>query len=243
MRWRGLLALLVLSLLQGCLLSRVMETRAQLCDDQPPRVRVVQVPGASLRVVFDKPTLSDRDVIGIVGVEPSGTSGTAATRELVYEARPLDRPADRTAGLVSRLSFVYADSEYRLAQVEVPEKFNAVLPPALLAAAANVACKAQIMVAPPSTTFDLAPLDRTTLPGRDALRQLLGPPDAGPVRNGEMTYRYCLMPCDAGSPMVTSLKFSFDIMGWLERAEASYFRYSATVDLVSSTPKAKVELH
>lgn len=243
MRRRGLLVLLVLPLLPGCLFTRVMDTRAQLCDEQPPQVRVVQEPGVSLRVVFDKPTLSDRDVIRIVGFEPSGTGGTAATRELVYEARPLERPADRTAGLVSRLSFVYVGSEYRLSQVEIPEQFNAVLPPALLAAAVKVACKAQIVVAPPSTTFDLTPVDRATLPGRDALRQLLGPPAAGPARSGEMSYRYCLMPCDASSPMVTNLKFSFGTMGALERAEASYFRYWATVDLISSTARATIELH
>ena len=58
-------------LLQGCLLTRVLETRAQLCDQRPAQVLVVAKAGQGLRVVFHKPTLTEKDVVAIVGFAPS----------------------------------------------------------------------------------------------------------------------------------------------------------------------------
>jgi hypothetical protein len=85
--------------LQGCLLTRVLETRAQLCDEQASRVSVIREPGSGLRVVFEKPTLTQRDVIQIVGFEPSQTGGAEAVR-VFYGARPTARPHDRASSLV-----------------------------------------------------------------------------------------------------------------------------------------------
>ena len=242
--WRaGLLCVLLVPILQGCLLTRVMETRAQLCDEQPPQVIAIQEPGRGLRVVFQKPTLTDEDVIRIVGFEPTEIGGAKAVRKLLYEARPLHRPFDREAGLVLKLSFAHLRGEYRLSEVEIPEKFNAILPPPLLDAAVKVTCKARIVVVPPSTTFDLADVDRATLPTHDVVRRLLGPPTAAIPRNSEISYQFCLAPCDSRLSLVASLRFEFGIQGDLQRAQANYFRYSAIVDLVSPKPTATIELH
>jgi hypothetical protein len=237
-------ALLCISLtLQGCLLTRVLETRTQLCDDQPSRVVVARQSRAGLRVLFEQPTLTDRDVIWLVGHEPSQITGTDAVRELTYEAVPLQRPGDRAQGLVAKLLFHRVGGEYRLTEVAIPEKFNVLLSPPLLDAVIRVVCKAQVGVVPPTTTFDLASLDRSTLPDRDALTQLLGSPAAAIARADERSYRYCLVPCDDGRSMVASLKFSFGNRGELLRADASYFRYFLVVDLVSSKATAHIELH
>jgi hypothetical protein len=242
----GAIALLCISListLQGCLLTRVLETRTQLCDEQPTQVIVTRRPGSGLRVVFEKPTLTDRDVVWLVGHEPTETTGVNAVSMFSYEALPLDRPLDHASSLVVGLTFARLDGEYRLAEVEIPEKFNSILSPRLLDAAIRVVCKTQIGVVPPSTTFDLTSLDKTTLPSRDALTQLLGMRSATIARPNEMSYQYCLAPCAAKSSMVANLRFSFGDNGELNRANATYFRYSAVVDLTSSKPTATVELH
>ncbi len=228
--------------LQGCLLTRVLETRAQLCDEQPSRVSVIREPGSGLRVVFEKPTLTQRDVIQIVGFEPSQTGGAEAVRELFYEARPTARPHDRASSLVLKLSFTLLQGEYKLVEVQVPEKFNAILPSPLLDAAVKVTCKAQIVVVPPSTTFDLGDVDRATLPHRDALSQLLGPPSSANAVHTELSYQYCLANCGASPSMVANLKFVFGVDGQLQRLQASYFRYLAEVDLASTKPTATIEL-
>lgn len=239
---KALLCILVMSVLQGCLFTRVLETRSQLCEERPARVVVAREPGRGLRVVFEKPTLTEQDVIRIIGFEPTEIGGTGAVRELLYEARTVHRPLDSAAGFVARLSFTQLRGEYRLSQIEIPEKFNAILPPPLLDAAVKVTCKAQIVVVPPSTTFDLADLDRATLPDRDALRQLLGPPSAANPHDDEISYQYCLLPCDPRSAMVANLAFSFGTGGELRRARASYFRYLARVDLTAARPTATIEL-
>ena len=100
-----LVCLLTTLALQGCLLTRVLETRSQLCDEQPARVIVKREPGRTLRVTFEEPTLTEQDIIWIVGFEPTGAAGGNTVRELVYEARPLDRPLDRASGLLLKLSF------------------------------------------------------------------------------------------------------------------------------------------
>ncbi|QJR16211.1 hypothetical protein [Usitatibacter palustris] len=238
----ALLFILLASALQGCLLTRVLETRGQLCDDQPSRIVVARAPGKGLRVVFEKPTLTDRDVIWIVGYEPTQVTGTGAVRQFTYEALPLHRPLDRSAGLVAELSFERLDGEYRLAEVAIPEKFSAVLSPALLEDVVRVACKAQIGIVPPTTSFDLASLDRSTLPTRDDLTRLLGPPPASMGASDEVSYQYCLAPCDASSAMAANVKVSFGNRGEMQRVDASYFRYFVAIDLVSSRATARVEL-
>ena len=238
-----LLCISLTSPLQGCLLTRVLETRTQLCDEQPSQVVVTRRPGNGLRVVFEKPTLTYGDVVWIVGYEPTEVTGANAVRMFSYEALALDRPLDHANSLVVGLSFTRLEGEYRLSEVEIPEKFNAILSPPLLDAAVRVVCKTQLGVVPPSTTFDLTSLDRTTMPHRDALAQLLGAPSAMIARSNEVSYQYCLAPCAAKSSMVANLQFSFGNNGELNRLDATYFRYSAVVDLTSSKPTATVELH
>jgi hypothetical protein len=182
-------------------------------------------------------------VVWLVGYEPSQITGTGALREFSYEALPLHRPLDRANSLVARLSFYRLEGEYRLSEVAIPEKFNGLLSAPLLDAVVRIVCKAQIGVVPPSTTFDLASLDRSLLPARDELTQLLGNPTAATARSEESSYQYCLAPCDSNSPMVATLKFSFGNHGELRRAHASYFRYSVVVDLISSKATATIELH
>ena len=239
----ALLCVLFTFALQGCLLTRIFDTRTQLCDEQPPRVIVARQPGSGLRILFEKPTLTDRDVVLIVGYEPTEVTGPGAVREFSYEALPVNRPLDRTNGLVVRLFFTLLEGEYRLSEVEIPEKFNAILPPPLLDEAVRVVCKSQIGIVPPIATFDLASLDKATLPTRDAQTQLLGSPTNAIAGSDEISYRYCLAPCDSRSLMVANLRFSFGNHGELHRADASYFRYSAVVDLISSRPTATIELH
>jgi hypothetical protein len=239
----ALLCITLASALQGCLLTRVLETRNQLCDEAPPLVAVSRPAGSGLRVVFEKPLLTDRDVVWIVGYEPTAITDTAAAREFAYEAVPLERPLDRAGGFKARLAFDRRDGEYRLAEVAIPEKFNAILTPALLDAVIRVACRTQIGIVPPSATFDLAALDRATLPNREALTRLLGPPPAAIAGSDEVAYRYCLAPCDANASMVASVKLAFGRDGALQRADASYFRYAVAVDLASSKATATVELH
>jgi hypothetical protein len=228
--------------LQGCLLTRVLETRAQLCDERPAQVSVATQAGRGLRVVFARPTLTEQDVVAIVGFEPSAIGEANGARQLRYEVRPVDRPHDAAAGLVAKLSFVRVGGESRLAEVEIPEKFNAILPPHLLDAAVQVTCKARLVIVPPSTTFDLGELDRAALPSRAVLRQLLGPPTTVDPGGRALAYRYCLVPCGPGRPSVAHLDFTFDTQGDLERAAASYFRYVATLDLLAPEPFAIVEL-
>jgi hypothetical protein len=229
--------------LQGCLLTRVMETRAQLCDEQPPRVAVARAPGSGLQVRFEKPALTDRDVVWLVGLEPTEITDANGVRQFSYEALPLHRPHDRAGGLVVRLTFARIEGEYRLSKVELPEKFASILPPPLIEAAVKVVCKTQVGVVPPSTTFDLTSLDKAMLPNRDALAPLLGTPTDAIARLGEMSYQYCLAPCDSTSSMVANLRFSFGKLGELHHVDASYFRYSAVIDLISARATATVELH
>jgi len=85
-RRRAALAALVVTvvmLLQRCLMTRVLETQAQLCDQRPAQVVVVAQAGQGLRVVFHKLTLTEKDVVAIVGFAPSATRGTGARRESI----------------------------------------------------------------------------------------------------------------------------------------------------------------
>ena len=238
-----LLCLLVLPALHGCLFTRVMQTRAQLCDAQPSTVIVQREPGRALRVVFEAPTLTDRDIIWIVGLQPSAITATGAGRELSYEALPLGRPRDRETALVLRLSFVQLRGDYRLSGVELPERFTSILPPQLVETAMKVVCRSQVDILSRSVKFNLADVDTAALPRRDDLAQLLGPPTAAIARTNEISYHYCLAPCTSESTLVAKLIFSFKTNGELQRAQARYLRYSASIDLDSTKPTGMIHLH
>lgn len=227
--------------LQGCVFTRVMETRAQFCDEPPPRVTVAREPGRGLRVLFEKPALTEQDVIWLIGLEPTRATGTKAVRELVYEARPVGRPADPATSLSLRPSFSPLDGEARLAEGEIPDKFNAILPAPLPDAAVKVSCNGQIATVPPRGTFDLADVDRSMLSGRDALQDLLGPPTAANSGNTEVDDHCCLAPCEASARFVAKLRFSFGAAGEVRQVQASYFRDAATVDLASPAPRGTIE--
>jgi hypothetical protein len=228
--------------LHACRLTRLMEAKSQLCDERPPQVIVKREPGSGIRVVFETPTLTESDVIAIVGFKPTQTWGTEAVRELSYEALPLHQPRDRASSLVLRLAFTPTRGAYRLSEAEIPEKFNSILPAPLLDAAITVVCQPKLTILPPGCEFSLTSVDRATLPTLDQLRQVLGPPTAWRSRSNEISYEYCLAPCDLGSSQIAHLGFSFGDHGELQRAEVRYFRYSATVDLISSEPKAIIKL-
>jgi hypothetical protein len=232
--------LLLAFMLQGCLFNRVLETRYQLCEQQPSSVRVLRQQGSPLRVVFDAPTLTERDVVWIAGHDPTEVAGTGTARTFVYEARPIQRPHERGHGVVVRLSFVPVDGESRLAVVEIPDKFNAIVSPALLDAAVRVVCKSQFGIVPPSATFDLAGVDRHALPRRTAITALLGAPIVVTEPPSELAYQYCLVPCVPGAPAVSNVRFSFDDGGSLRRVAGRYFRYKGVADLEAA--KAVVTL-
>lgn len=239
---KTLVCMLLVGSLQGCLLTRLMETRTQLCDEQPPRVVVIQAPGSGLRILFQNPTLTDRDVIWMAGFPPSEIVDIGGVREFSYDARPVQRPRDPAASLVFKLSFKPVDGEYRLSEMKLPEKLSTIVPPPLLGAAVKIACKARVVALRQSTTLDLTEVDLATLPTREGLQQLLGAPTAETMSTREMSVQYCLVPCDAQPVRVASFMFAFSAPGRMERAEANYFRYWAIVDLLSPTPTATFEL-
>lgn len=72
---------------------------------------VTRQPGSGLRVVFEKPTLTDPDVIWIVGYEPTRITGADAVREFTYEALPFHGPRDPASSLVVTLSFYRLEGE------------------------------------------------------------------------------------------------------------------------------------
>ena len=95
-----------------------------------------------MRILFENPTLTDRDVIWMVGFQPSEIVGVGAAREFSYEALPVQRPRDAAASLTFRLFFRPVHGEYRLSELKLPDKLNIILPPPLLDAAVKMACKA-----------------------------------------------------------------------------------------------------
>jgi hypothetical protein len=174
------------------MLDRVLEVRSQFCDfEQNFAIKFDQQPG----VVMTHPVLLDQDVLWLIGAEPTETAkhpGGKTMSWVIEEAIPKPDPAH---DLRFDLDFRLVDEEYRLSQIRLDPKFNALLNPhnldheTLLASAQHI-CETGLSFRLRSMEFDIPEEDLEHLPSRPELLELAGPPHELSAPGGGWTWRY-----------------------------------------------------
>lgn len=217
------------SMLTGCVLDRVLDTHDQMCKASPRQVLIAGGAGESLRVVFERPTLTPADVEWLVGLPPTDILASADGIRLQFAAAPVGRPMEDGATFVTELRFVAVSGEMRLAESIPPAQMVGLAPRELLDHMIAAACHPELSLAPPGARFDIRSLEATAFPDRRRIESIVGPPHDRDA-DGAFVYRFCLVPCDPLAPPIARLAYRMGPDGRLERGEFAYFRYRLIVD-------------
>ena len=216
--------------LQGCILERVFDTHAQLCEAKPPQIAIVGTPAAGLRVVFERPTLSRADVEWLVGLPATRVEPTSDGVRLVYAARPSDAELAGNEELVTQLVFRTVGGVPRLAESIPPPRLSRLATRELVDRTIAAVCKPEISIAPPGARFDITGMGTAAFPDERRVVSILGPPHERLRDPDGLAYRYCLVPCDAGVRPLAEFRYALGADGKLARADFAYFRYRLVVE-------------
>lgn len=231
--------LALLLLLQGCIYDRILQTKAQLCNQQPPQIVIEGSAPGSRSVVFNKPTLTLRDVVWLLGADPSARTERGSAVQLTYASVPLLEPPTVHNELVLELTFSKIGTDYKLQRARIPAQLEHILSPHLIDEAMRLVCRSKIYPASLRADFDLTGIDPSTLPTRHQILSVLDSPTA-PESAPSLEYRYCLQPCAKNLQRPSSWKVAFDDQGRMRNATVEYLRYVLSVDLSSN--KARIAL-
>jgi hypothetical protein len=230
--------------LSGCMLDRVLEVRSQFCDfEQNFDIEFDQQPG----VVMTHPVLLDRDVLWLIGAEPTEITTLPGSKTMTWVIEEAIADPDPAYDLRFDLEFQYVDEEYRLSQIRLDPKFNALLNPdkldheTLLASAQDI-CETGLSFRMRSMEFDIPEEDLEQLPSRPEVLKLAGPPHGLTAPGGGWTWRY--RPRGASDESNTA-QFTvwFDEIS-LEplRMESEYGRYRSQADFSAKKLSMNVKL-
>lgn len=236
---RGVTIALLALPLGGCVLDRVLETHRQLCDVRPPQV-VVAASGAGYRVDFTRPTLTNDDILWLVGLPPTRVVDAPDGPRLVYVAAPLDPALPRAGTLSTELVFRDTGGAPKLAATIPPERVASLVPREIVDAVVATICHPELSFAPPGARFDLAQVPPAAYPDEARIMAQLGPPH---FRDGtNFGYRFCLEPCDPAARPIATFVYATGDDGSLRRATLAYFRYQLDIDRAARTATLALRL-
>jgi hypothetical protein len=210
-------SLFVFAAVAGCLLDRLVEVRTRLCHFDE-NVRVTAVGG--LQVDFLHPVLLEQDVVWLVGEAPAWVDADEDERVLHYVVERVGAPTTAVAPIPVWLSFRPHDEEWRLAELGVAGHLADALSVSLVDQGLRAVCAAQEDLAARQVAFDLAGVDRSTLPARSAWVAELGEPEA----DGSYLFRW------TGSPRTAVVLPRFGAAGELQSLRVRYLRYRLDAD-------------
>ena len=233
----------ILFTVSGCLFDRLLEVKAQACEfDQNFELQF----GESLAVHFNEPVLLERDIVLIIGAEPTLRQETQDRLLLTYQIEEAVPEPDPDLDLHIGFDFRPADGAYRLSGILLDSKFGLIfnadyLDHATLHESAKLAC--ETFLGPGMTSFelDISDLELAWLPSKAEILQLAGKPHATGESPDSWTYRFRLK----GSQNKGDVRFTvwFDEKGRAPvKLATQYARYRSTADLEARVISMDIDL-
>ncbi len=226
----------------GCLWIRILNTKAQLCDE-PQRITVQYQEGRPTEITFDIPTLKSTDIEFLAGASPSQIVKQVSEEKeaLRYTYHAVPRFHRASSEHVIRLDLLFADPEnhehYQLSKVRFPDQFRQFLRKPLVDKTIALACTIQLdNLRSNRVEVTLDHFDHTEFPTKEHILTLFGPSIDTPTFQNGLTYEYCLTSCDAivnEARRIARVNLAFHDSGYLHHLQARYFQYEVEADLHS----------
>jgi len=213
---KAIIIILSALIIQGCLLDRIEESRKQLCSGE-----IELSTDGSTSLSFINPTLYPKDIIKILGENPSITYDHGIRRYFQYK---VTRRKDISSefDIPIEFEFIERDGRHHLSKATAQKRINSVIPDPLVKDFFYKACYARFEGSKVIINFDDIPLD--DLPNIDGIKILLGEPNS--VEANIFTYFY-----DLNSSETVKIDILYDIeSGKLRATFITFFRYRLRVD-------------
>lgn len=231
--------LLSFFLLSGCVLTRIVNVRDQLCDD--PGAIDIQIDDA-VQVAMREPVLRDTDVTWLAGAEPSERSAAGDRLEMRYIVRKHQANPDPRFDIPVDLGFRRIDGRYRLEQGRIDKDLRPVLDAVGVDDALRHGCGAQPNYLGQRMEIDLSDFDRSELPTREEILEILGPPLKSSPGGDLLVYEYHLDGTDPVAQLARATVRFDSTSGELLQVKLSYRFYQFEADFAASRAVVKVTL-
>jgi hypothetical protein len=203
-------------IIQGCLLDRIEESRKQLCSGE-----IELSTDGSISLSFLNPTLYPKNIIKILGENPSRTYDLGIRRYFQYKVTRR-KEISIEFDIPIEFEFIERDGRHHLSKTTAQKRINSVIPETLVKDIFYRACYAQLKGSKVIINFNDIALDE--LPNIEGIKDLLGEPHS--VEKNLFTYFY-----DLNATETIKIEILYDIESDKLRATfITFFRYRIRVD-------------
>ncbi len=214
---------LVVSVLQGCLLTRLHETQKQVCT----RKTRLEMTRDGMAIVFHQPLLTREDIIAILGAKPDAVPETT---ELLYTARNKN---DEAYSFPVTFQFSSSAKQVKLTKMSIGKRFQDLLSEELLRKIFDAGCSAKRNGL--GIEVDLSGVPKEKLPNVEVIKTLLGQPAA--AAGTTATYNYELNRTDMAEIII-----SYDNeLNRMTGAAVSFQRYSLVFDFTKDVATGRLK--
>lgn len=237
---RILLAILTTAfVINGCLLERIFRVKDQLCDfENNFHIDISE----GFRVLLREPVMLDKDITWLTGAEPSTRALIGNELVMTYIAAKRRSQSYGQYDIPLELRFVRIDNDYRLIEGYLSKNLTDVLTDELLTQIIQSVCRSKKSLADQSVTIDIGSINRSLLPSKSELIEILGPPNRDPGDGFKLSYEYQLKN-DIPIDKITTIDILFDRDGEkILKIRVKYLRYHLDADFEAGRAILKVDL-
>ena len=237
---RALAVLLTAALIMnGCILERIFRVKNQLCDfEKNFQIEISD----GFRVLLRDPVMLDDDVTWLTGAEPSERQYVGNKLIMTYVAEKRGASSDGQYNIPVDLSFIRIDEKYRLQEAYLSKNLSAVLTDELLTQIMQSVCRSEKSLAKQQIIVDIRSLNRSLLPAKAKIIQILGPPNRKSGNDDMLAYDYRLEN-NKGLNNVAFIEIQFDGLDEkILRIKLKYLRYHLDADFEKGKAVLKVDV-
>lgn len=223
----------------GCILERIFRVKNQLCDfENNFQIEISQ----GFRVILRDPVMLDEDITWLAGAQPSEREYAGDDLVMLYIASRNMSSANRQYDIPVALRFVRMDGNYRLKEGYLSKNLADVITVELLTQLMQSVCRAEKSLAKQQVIIDIKSLDRSLLPARPDVVNILGPPNPNTGDGNRLVYDYRLKNNDMVD-QVAAIDIQFDRSGEkILRLKMKYLRYHLDADFETGKAILKVDV-
>ena len=226
-------------ILNGCILERIFRVQKQFCDfEKYFRIEVSE----GFRVILLEPVILNKDITRVAGAQPSKKKFIRNELVMTYISERKGKPVHGQYDLPIELRFIYVDHKYRLKEAYLGKNLTDVLTDKLLTQMIQSVCKSEKSLVKQQITVDIRALDRTLLPTRAEITDILGPPNPKAGVKHTQLYDYQLKNNDHADKVIT-VEIEFDGSGnSILRIKVKYLGYNLEADLEKGQAVLSVDI-
>jgi hypothetical protein len=230
---------ILIPVLNGCILERIYRVKNQLCDfDNNFQIETSE----GLSVLLHEPVLLDDDVTWLTGTDPTELEVTGDGLLMRYIAEKRGVNSNDRYSLSVELRFVQIDGKYRLKEGLLGRNLTYVLTVDLLTQCLESVCQSEKSLVNRTVLIDISNIDRSLLPSRPEVVEILGVPNRNPADPFVLSYDYHLQGVETGDKMVTMDVHYMQQGDEIRRIKVKYLRYSLDADFEAGVAKLKIHI-